>query len=68
MMALSLYLSLNLVSKLAPKVIMPCQGNQAQAGTWIWIGVEDVGELYEEYKVSGAYKLSLGVRNESGGP
>ena len=33
---------------------MPCQGNQAQAGTWIWIGVEDVGELYEEYKVSGA--------------
>ena len=34
--------------------IMPFQGNQVQAGTKIWIGVEDAGELYKEYKVSGA--------------
>ena len=33
---------------------MLCQGGQGQAGTWIMIGVEDVGELYEEYKASGA--------------
>ena len=34
--------------------IMPRQGNQVQAGTRIWIGVEDGGEFYKEYKVSGA--------------
>jgi catechol 2,3-dioxygenase-like lactoylglutathione lyase family enzyme len=31
-----------------------CQGGQGQAGTWVWIGVEDVALLYEEYKMSGA--------------
>lgn len=31
-----------------------CQGAQGQPGTWAWIGVEDVGALYEEYKKSGA--------------
>ena len=46
--------------------IMLCQGGQGQTGTWIWIGVEDVEEFYEEYKASGANKLFLGVRNESG--
>lgn len=34
--------------------IMLCQGDQGQAGTWIWMSVEDVGELYEKYKASGA--------------
>ena len=27
---------------------------QGQPGTWAWIGVEDVGALYEEYKAKGA--------------
>jgi len=31
-----------------------CQGGQGQPGTWAWIGVEDVGTLYEEYRASGA--------------
>ena len=31
-----------------------CQGGQGRPGTWAWIGVEDVGLLYEEYKASGA--------------
>ena len=31
-----------------------CAGGQGQPGTWVWIGVEDVGVLYEEYKMSGA--------------
>jgi catechol 2,3-dioxygenase-like lactoylglutathione lyase family enzyme len=31
-----------------------CRGGQGQAGTWVWIGVEDVAALYEEYKTSGA--------------
>lgn len=31
-----------------------CQGGQGQAGTWVWIGVEDVATLYEEYTASGA--------------
>jgi hypothetical protein len=31
-----------------------CQGGQGQPGTWVWIGVEDVAALYEEYKASGA--------------
>ncbi len=28
--------------------------DQGQPGTWAWIGVEDVGALYEEYKAKGA--------------
>jgi uncharacterized glyoxalase superfamily protein PhnB len=31
-----------------------CQGPQGNPGTWIWIGVEDVDVLYEEFKTSGA--------------
>ena len=31
-----------------------CQGGQGRPGTWVWIGVEDVAMLYEEYKTSGA--------------
>lgn len=31
-----------------------CQGGQGRSGTWVWIGVEDVAMLYEEYKTSGA--------------
>jgi predicted enzyme related to lactoylglutathione lyase len=31
-----------------------CRGGQGQAGTWVWIGVEDVATLYEEYQASGA--------------
>ena len=34
--------------------IMMCQGGQGHAGTYIWIGVEDVDECYEEFKLSGA--------------
>jgi predicted enzyme related to lactoylglutathione lyase len=30
------------------------EGDQGRAGTWIWVGVEDVTALYEEYKQSGA--------------
>ena len=30
------------------------EGDQGQPGTWAWIGVEDVGALYEEYKAKGA--------------
>ena len=33
------------------------QGNQGQPGTWVWIGVEDVESLYEEYKLKGANVL-----------
>ena len=31
-----------------------CQGNQGAPGTWVWIGVEDVAVLYEEYQANGA--------------
>lgn len=31
-----------------------CRGDQGQPGTWVWIGVEDVAVLHEEYKASGA--------------
>ena len=30
------------------------EGDQGQSGTWVWIGVENVAELYEEYTKSGA--------------
>jgi hypothetical protein len=35
-----------------------CQGGQGRPGTWVWMGVEDVAKLYEEYKASGARILS----------
>jgi len=31
-----------------------CRGAQGHAGTWAWIGVEDVAALHEEYVGSGA--------------
>jgi len=30
------------------------QGDQGHAGTWVWVGVEDVHTLFEEYKAAGA--------------
>jgi catechol 2,3-dioxygenase-like lactoylglutathione lyase family enzyme len=39
-----------------------CQGAQGRPGTWAWIGVEDVGTLYEEYRASGA-KIRQTPRN-----
>ena len=34
--------------------IMLCEEGQGHPGTWLWIGVEDADEYYEEYKISGA--------------
>jgi predicted enzyme related to lactoylglutathione lyase len=31
-----------------------CEGDQGRPGTWVWVGVEDVETLHEEYKQSGA--------------
>jgi len=31
-----------------------CRGRQGHAGTWAWVGVEDVQALYKEYEASGA--------------
>jgi uncharacterized glyoxalase superfamily protein PhnB len=31
-----------------------CQGGQGGPGTWVWVGVEDVAALYDEYQASGA--------------
>ena len=31
-----------------------CEGDQGHPGSWVWIGVEDVMALLEEYKSSGA--------------
>lgn len=33
------------------------EGDQGQAGTWVWIGVGDVAALHEEYKAKGAIIL-----------
>jgi catechol 2,3-dioxygenase-like lactoylglutathione lyase family enzyme len=32
-------------------------GDQGQPGTWVWVGVEDVEALFEEYRVRGAIIL-----------
>ena len=34
--------------------IFLCQGDQGHPGTWVWIGVEDVDRLLEEYTQKGA--------------
>ena len=34
--------------------IMLCEGDQGNPGTWVWIGVEDVEPLFEEYTSKGA--------------
>jgi predicted enzyme related to lactoylglutathione lyase len=31
-----------------------CEGDQGNPGTWVWVGVEDVAALHEEYRRSGA--------------
>lgn len=31
-----------------------CQGGQGGPGTWVWVGVEDVGALFAEYQATGA--------------
>jgi predicted enzyme related to lactoylglutathione lyase len=31
-----------------------CRGGQGRPGTWVWIGVEDVEALHEEFKATGA--------------
>jgi catechol 2,3-dioxygenase-like lactoylglutathione lyase family enzyme len=31
-----------------------CQGGQGQPGTWAWIGVDDVAQLHDEYRLAGA--------------
>ena len=36
------------------RAIMLCQGEQGQAGTWIWIGVENIEPLFAEYRAKGA--------------
>jgi catechol 2,3-dioxygenase-like lactoylglutathione lyase family enzyme len=41
-----------------------CQGGQGVPGTWVWVGVEDVGKLYAEYRASGA-RLRSEPRNNS---
>jgi predicted enzyme related to lactoylglutathione lyase len=34
-----------------------CEGGQGHPGTWVWLGVDDVEALYEEYQESGAQIL-----------
>ena len=31
-----------------------CQGGQGHAGTWMWVPVENVDALYEEFRANGA--------------
>ena len=33
--------------------IMLCQEAQGRAGTWVWIGVEDIRPLFERYRAKG---------------
>ena len=33
------------------------EGDQGHPGTWVWLGVDDVDALYEEYRGSGAQIL-----------
>jgi catechol 2,3-dioxygenase-like lactoylglutathione lyase family enzyme len=41
-----------------------CCGGQGSPNTWIWVGVQDVQALYEEYRLSGA-KVRHEPRNYS---
>ncbi len=34
--------------------LMLCQGGQGHAGTWVWIGVEDIEPLLAEFTARGA--------------
>ncbi len=33
--------------------IMLCQGEQGHPGTWVWIGVDDIGPLFGQYSAKG---------------
>jgi catechol 2,3-dioxygenase-like lactoylglutathione lyase family enzyme len=33
------------------------EGDQGQPGTWVWLGVDDVGALHDEYRQAGAIIL-----------
>lgn len=35
-----------------------CERDQGHPGTWVWLGVDDVEALYEEYKAAGAQILA----------
>lgn len=35
-------------------VIFLIQGDQGHPGTWVWVGVQDVESLFQEYKTKGA--------------
>ncbi len=54
--------------------IMLCQGEQGQPGTWIWIGVEDIDPLFEQFTPGGcedptdADQPPVGVRDADRGP
>ena len=34
--------------------LMLCEGDQGNPGTWVWIGVDDCGVLFDELTASGA--------------
>src|SRR5687768_13335232 len=34
--------------------LMLCERDQGNPGTWVWIGVEDVEPLFEDYRLKGA--------------
>jgi len=42
--------------------VMLCKDRQGQSGTWIWLGVEDAGAVYDEYKQKGA-SIRMAPRN-----
>jgi predicted enzyme related to lactoylglutathione lyase len=42
--------------------LMLCQGDQGNAGTWVWIGVEDADALHRELSAAGA-KIPLPPTN-----
>jgi len=39
-----------------------CRGGQGHPGTWVWVGVENVEKLHEEYKARGV-KIRLPPTN-----
>jgi catechol 2,3-dioxygenase-like lactoylglutathione lyase family enzyme len=34
--------------------VMLCENGQGNPGTWVWFGVTDAGELFQEYRAAGA--------------
>lgn len=34
--------------------LMLCEGEQGHPGTWVWVGVSDADQLFDEYRASGA--------------